>query len=264
MTQLFSIPNWRSAVPTDVVSFDCDATLSTVEGIDWLAEQTGHGPAVEALTKVAMHETGVNASLYKDRLELVKPNQALIDQLIDVYYQRATPDTEQVIAAFKAAGKTICVLSAGLYQAVLGFAERLGVDQDNVGAVSLVFNEQGEYVGYDRDSLFVSMSGKATWLSEHFPEASCTHIGDGLNDVGVKAIGANFIGFGAGGFHPRVAEHCSQYITANTMAPLLSLVLTQEEVNALAPEHQELVAKGDLAISQQGVRFEATPGKGVC
>jgi hypothetical protein len=61
-----------------------------------------------------------------------------------------------------------------------------------------------------------------------------------------------------------VAAHCSRYIVQNSLAPLLSLVLTQEEVNGLDPMHQEIVGKGDRMISQQGVRFEATPGAGVC
>jgi phosphoserine phosphatase len=262
--QLFSVPRWRPFEPTDVVSFDCDATLSCIEGIDWMAQQTGHGPAVEALTYVAMRKTGINASLYRDRLELVRPNQALADQLVDAYYENATPDAKAVIDVLKGAGKIVCVLSAGLHQPVSGFAARLGIDLNYVRAVPLIFSEQGEYKDYDHNSLFVEMNGKATWLQQQFEDKVCVHIGDGLNDVAVKDVGVHLVGFGGGHLYPHVAAHCSRYIVQNSLAPLLSLVLTQEEVNGLDPMHQEIVGKGDRMISQQGVRFEATPGAGVC
>jgi phosphoserine phosphatase len=264
MTQLFSTPRWRPGVPTDVVSFDCDATLSSIEGIDWMAEQTGHGPAVEAMTYVAMRETGINPSLYSDRLELVRPSQSLIETLSQAYYEHATPDAQAVIDALKAAGKTICILSAGLHQSVRGFATHLGVEHENVHAVPLIFSAEGEYVDYDKTSPFINMEGKGEWLEANFPDVERLHIGDGLNDISVKEVGVHLVGFGGGQLHPHIARHCSRYIVHNSLAPLLSLVLTQEEVNQLDPVHQEAVAKGDKMISQQGVRFEATPGAGVC
>lgn len=264
MTQLFSTPRWRPNEASEVVSFDCDATLSSIEGIDWMAEQTGHGPAVEAMTYVAMQETGINPSLYNDRLDLVRPGQALADALSFAYYEAVTPDTQAVIDALKAAGKTICILSAGLHQPVQGFATQLGVDLKHVRAVPLIFSQNGEYMDYDRESLFVEMDGKAKWLEEHFPNVVRTHIGDGLNDIAVKDVGVHFVGFGGGQIRPHVAKYCSRYIVHNSLAPLLSLVLTQEEVNNLDEVHQETVGKGDRIISNQGVRFETTPGAGVC
>ena len=112
MTRPTLTPSWRPASAVDVVSFDCDATLSHLEGIDWLADRMGHGPAVEAMTYVAMRETGVCSSLYKDRLELVKPTQALMDELAAAYVETATEDAQAVIEALQAAGKTVCVLSS--------------------------------------------------------------------------------------------------------------------------------------------------------
>lgn len=259
-----TIPRWRPAQPVQVVSFDCDATLSTLEGIDWLAEQTGHGPAVEALTYMAMRETGVNASLYRDRLALVRPNAGLLERLTEAYCTHATPDARAVIDVLKAAGKTVCVLSAGLLQAVQGFAVWLGVDPAHIGAVPLIFSEHGEYVDYDGDSLFIEMSGKATWLERHYAGLERLHIGDGLNDVRVKEVGVHLIGFGGGDFYPQVARHCSRYIVENSLAPLLSLVLTQEEIRALNPEHQQIIKKGDHIVRNRGVRFESMPGMGVC
>ena len=40
--------------PYDHIFFDCDSTLSTIEGIDILAENVGKKDEVEELTKAAM------------------------------------------------------------------------------------------------------------------------------------------------------------------------------------------------------------------
>lgn len=264
MTKPVTTASWRSTCPVDVVSFDCDATLSHLEGIDWLADRMGHGPAVEAMTYVAMRETGVCHSLYKDRLELVKPNSQLLNELADAYIESVTPDAQAVMNVLQAAGKTVCVLSAGLLPSVAEFAVRLGVNTKNVGAVDVYFDESGEYAGYEEDTLFVDMRGKAKWLQARFPDAGCLHIGDGLNDVGVKEVGVRLVGFGAGQVHEHMAKHCPQYIVQNSLAPLLSLALTENEIQALSAEHREVVEKGDCIIKQGGVRFETTPGAGVC
>ncbi len=248
----------------EVVSFDCDATLSTIEGIDWMARETGHGPAVEALTYVAMRERGVNASLYRDRLELVRPSAQLVERLVEAYCENVTPDAQAVIDALKAAGKTLCVLSAGLQQAVSGFAMRLGIQATEVGAVKLFFSANGHYEDYEHDSLLVEMAGKATWLETHYPGVERVHIGDGLNDIQVKDVGVHLVGFGGGQLHAHVACHCSRYIVVNSLAPLLGMILTENEIQALEPKHQETVRQGDAMIAKQGARFEATPGAGVC
>ena len=257
-------PRWRPAVSTDVVSFDCDATLSQIEGIDWLAERAGHGPAVEAMTHVAMQETGINDSLYRDRLDLVRPNTSQIGELVSAYHANLTPDAGHVIKALRYLGKTVCVLSAGLKQPVVDFAEGLGVETQHIEAVPLRFGADGGYLGYEEDCLFIRMDGKASWLQTHFPNATRLHIGDGLNDVTVREVGVRLIGFGGGRLHPRVAQYCSEYIEHNTLAPLLSLTLTQEEVDALPTGLQTVVEIGDQVIINQGVHFESTFGSGVC
>jgi phosphoserine phosphatase len=65
----------------DVVCFDCDSTLSRIEGIDELARQHGLFDKVAALTDAAMNGELALEDVYASRLDLIRPNQASIDWL---------------------------------------------------------------------------------------------------------------------------------------------------------------------------------------
>ena len=158
----------------------------------------------------------------------------------------------------------MCVLSAGIHEAVRPFANQLGVDSSQIRAVPLIFNDEGQYQNYDDSSILKDMDGKAKWLQAHYDDSVCLHVGDGLNDVSVKAVGVRLLGFGGGQLHPHIAKHCSEYIIENSLAPVLSLTLTTQEIRALPEELAMIVARGDEIIANHGVRFERTPGEGVC
>jgi phosphoserine phosphatase len=52
-----TVAEWQPTIPFDAVIFDCDGTLSAVEGIDELAEKNAVGREVKALTQIAMGQT---------------------------------------------------------------------------------------------------------------------------------------------------------------------------------------------------------------
>ena len=54
------IPVWQLKTSIDALIFDCDGTLSRIEGIDVLADQNGVGDAVKQLTHDAMTHMGLN------------------------------------------------------------------------------------------------------------------------------------------------------------------------------------------------------------
>ncbi len=58
--------------PYDGVVFDCDATLSALEGIDQLAALAGVADAVSALTHRAMNGEVPLEAVYGERLALIR------------------------------------------------------------------------------------------------------------------------------------------------------------------------------------------------
>ena len=61
------------------ILFDCDSTLSTIEGIDVLAEQAGVVDQVVPLTNAAMEGRLKLEEAYAARLDLIKPDASTIE-----------------------------------------------------------------------------------------------------------------------------------------------------------------------------------------
>ena len=80
----------------DIICFDCDSTLSEIEGIDVLAERAGCGAEMAALTNAAMNGEVSLESVYAQRLSLIKPDQKAIEWLADLYIERMVQGVEVV------------------------------------------------------------------------------------------------------------------------------------------------------------------------
>jgi len=218
------------AQPIDAIVFDCDATLSQIEGIDFLAKANGVGEQVRLLTEEAMEKTGLSSDIYRQRLDLVKPTAQQLAALGDEYYTHLTPDVDRVIQAFQRLNKSVYVISAGIQSAVEVFAQRLNIPQENVFAVAVYSNSNGSYKGYDFNSPMTRQHGKCEVveaLKKRHPHM--LHVGDGMNDVEAAAIVDRFVGYGGSYFRKHIASLCDFYITSQSITPLLPLTLTAEE-----------------------------------
>ena len=71
----------------DAVCFDCDSTLSRIEGIDELAKRAGCEAEIAALTKAAMNGEVPLDAVYGKRLERVRPGRADLDWLAQRYVE---------------------------------------------------------------------------------------------------------------------------------------------------------------------------------
>ena len=98
---MMTLPEWQLKAPLEAVIFDCDGTLSTIEGIDELAKQNHVSEPVEALTAEAMGTTGMNPLLYQKRLALVQPRREQVLALGQDYFANQVPDVYAVIQALK-------------------------------------------------------------------------------------------------------------------------------------------------------------------
>ncbi len=127
------------------VIFDCDSTLSAIEGIDELA--AGHREAIAALTDAAMRGEVPLEAVYGQRLELIRPNRDSVDALAAQYIAAAVPDAHATIQALLERGVRVKILSGGLRQAILPFAAWLGVAADDVAAVDAPVQCRRELTG---------------------------------------------------------------------------------------------------------------------
>jgi phosphoserine phosphatase len=201
--------NIALTTPIDAVIFDCDGTLTHIEGIDELARMNGVDQQVTVLTAEAMGGSGLNPDLFQKRLSLVLPTAAQVRELGDLYFAHKTPGLLQVLQTLNALGKTIYIVSAGLTLTVAGFGNQLSVNPANIFAVDIYFDEAGNYRDFDRNSPLIHADGKRSIVQNLKQRHSqIAYVGDGLNDYAVYDLVTRFIGYGGAFYRESIANRC--------------------------------------------------------
>lgn len=219
-----------SGPPYAAILFDCDSTLSAIEGIDELARQAGLYEQLAPLTAAAMEGTLTLEAVYRKRLDAIRPTQAAVEALGECYIRHAVPGADEVIAALQAKGKRVHIVSGGLRQALLPLAARLGVAAECVHAVDVFFDAAGNYRDFDDASPLARSGGKTVICCRvRQEEGPVVLVGDGMTDFEVTEAGVDFIGFGGVVRRESVHSRAARYIDAATLLPLLDCVLTREE-----------------------------------
>jgi len=209
----------------DVICFDCDSTLSKIEGIDELARRVGLGEEMSKLTDLAMNGIVPLEAVYEQRLSLIRPDQISINWLADLYIAEIVEGVKKVFASLLAQDKTVHIISGGLRQAILPLADYLGLPESHVHAVDIYFNEDGSYHSYDINSPLARTGGKAVVVSGLKAQGSLVMIGDGKTDLEAKQAGACVVGFGGVVDRAIVRESADFYTTEPTLLSVLAHIL---------------------------------------
>jgi phosphoserine phosphatase len=209
----------------DVICFDCDSTLSKIEGIDELASRVGMGAEIAKLTDAAMNGEFSLEAVYDRRLSLIKPDKASIDWVADLYIAEIVAGVKEVFSTLLAQGKTVHIISGGLRQAILPFATYLGIPEDHVHAVDVYFDAAGAYAGFDQTSPLAKTGGKAIVVAGLKTTAPLVMIGDGKTDLEAKQAGAYVIGFGGVADRDIVRENADFYSTDPSLLFVLEHIL---------------------------------------
>jgi len=181
----------------EIICFDCDSTLSEIEGIDELAMRAGCGVEMAALTHAAMNGEVALETVYGQRLALIKPDKIAIDWVAKLYIEKKVLGVGAVFQKLKEKGKEVHIISGGLKQAILPLAAQLGIDEEHVHAVEVLLDAEGAYVGFNEQSPLARNGGKAEICQQlNSKGLAMAMIGDGNTDMEAKKAGAYCIGFG--------------------------------------------------------------------
>ena len=212
------------------VYFDCDSTLSRIEGINELARvlDPPRRAELEELTDRAMNGEAPLDEVYGRRLAMVTPTREDVERIGRVYVEEAVPHTREVVAALQAAGKIVGIVSGGLRPAVAILARHLGVADEHVHAVDIEFDADGRYRDFDRDSP-LSRNGGKTEVLRGVDVRPLAFVGDGVTDLEARDVVDLFVGFGGVVHRKAVADAAEVYIDEPDLRPLLDIVLTKRE-----------------------------------
>lgn len=210
---------------TQLICFDCDSTLSAIEGIDELARIRGPETfaAVEAMTNDAMNGKLPVEAVFGRRLEIIQPSRAQVDAIGRRYVETIEPTAKATIAALRERGWTVVILSGGFRPVIAPLAGVLGVGR--IEAVDLFFDAAGNYQGYDTHYPTTRSGGKPeviVRLKAELKPARTIMIGDGVSDLETKPVVDRFIGFGRYTVRPKVQAGADAFIYS--LAELLALI----------------------------------------
>lgn len=208
----------------DVICFDCDSTLSKIEGIDELALRVGLGEELAKLTDAAMNGEVALEEIYEKRLTLIKPDRTTLKWLADLYIAELVDGAKDVFAKLHEQNKTIHIISGGLLPAILPLAKLLNVPIQNVHAVDVYFSENGDYFGYETDSLLAKNGGKAAVIKS-LKATNLVMIGDGKTDLEAKDAGATVIGFGGVVNRKLVQENADLFVDNQNLTAILPFLI---------------------------------------
>jgi phosphoserine phosphatase len=179
------------------VVLDVDSTLTSIEGISWLAERRGLdvARAVDAMTERAMEGATPLEVVYGERLALVRPSRADLDALAGAYAVGLVPGVQSALDALRSADIRVVVVSGGLRDAVVPFVATLGIAERDVHAVALRFAPDGTYAGFDASSPLACRRGKPTIARTLGLPRPVLAVGDGSTDAELKECVDAFAAF---------------------------------------------------------------------
>lgn len=187
------------STPLNLIIFDCDSTLSAIEGIDELGRLRGPDvfARVEAMTHDAMNGKISVESVFGERLRIIQPRAADVAAVGRHYIDTVEPTALATLAALRAAGWTPLILSGGFRNAIRPLADYLGIAR--VEAVDLFFDAAGNYTGFDQSYPTTRSGGKPEViraLKAELRPARVVMVGDGVSDLETQSEVDSFIGFG--------------------------------------------------------------------
>jgi phosphoserine phosphatase len=253
----------------DLIFFDCDSTLSSIEGIDELARLKGKEWRVGLLTEKAMNGDLDLQEVYGKRLQAIRPTRGQLKAIEERYWETIVPDVQAVLDALRFLNKQVFIISGGLAEAVRGFGQRLGVPPENIRAVEVEYNQlsgdwwryhepqtqnRQTYLDYNEGPLTVT-KGKPDIIQEL---ASGKHgrrlmVGDGSSDLATRDVVDLFVGFGGVVSRDRVRRDSAVFIQSESIAPILPL--------AAGPSgYERVIGTPHQAIFERGIALSANGG----
>lgn len=254
------------------VFFDCDSTLTTIEGIDVLADFAGKKWRVEVLTRAAMDGHMDLEEVYGKRLQAVRPTREQIRSIRSAYKRNVVEDAAAVIQTLQALGHKVYIISGGLEEPVIEFGIFLGVPKENIRAVGVNYNELSgswwenntpdtaghvQYLTYEEGALSIS-DGKAQIITElkGRQKGRALLIGDGSSDLlAAKAVDL-FVGYGGIARREQVVAEAPIYLSTESLSPLLAIAAGPAAIRQLQNSpHKPLFQKGLDLIQRGAITF---------
>jgi phosphoserine phosphatase len=205
-----------SLYTADAVCFDVDSTVIAEEGIDVLAAYLGKGDAVAELTKSAMDGNTKFQDALAARLALMEPGKQQILECLKAHPLELSPGVDALMKSLQAKSVDIWLVSGGFRIMIEPVAKSLKIPISNIVANTILFDEAGNYNGFDSEEPTSRDMGKPKALEQIRAQKgyeTMVMVGDGATDAQAKPPAKAFIGFGGVVQRQAVKEKADWFVT---------------------------------------------------
>ncbi len=252
MDEYFGIPTYMNISNSRYASvyFDCDSTLVDIEGLDELADLYHKKDEVARLTDKSMSGMVKLEDVFSLKLAMIRPKRKDFDYLGKLYIKHVVDDVKEVVSALKYLKKTVVVMTGNFYPAVLYLTRYLNIEDNNIFANQIHFDDDGNYLTFDsKGPLSIAGGKRSLMLILKRSDQKTVFVGDGATDIETRPPVDLFVGYGGVIVRENIKKQADAYIQCRSMAPLLSLICTHEErAKITASKYKKLLYKGDAVI----------------
>jgi len=177
---------------TNLIFFDCDSTLTSIEGLDYLAKKKGLESQISQITRLGMEGKITFKQSFSQRINLLKPSRSDVKDLGLIYLKHLSPNVELLFTELSERNIQVYIVSGGLKLALDAFASILPIAKNHIYGIDLHFKKNGCFQGFETNSPLLQPRGKVlvvkqilTELSKNYSENSfeTAFVGDGITDL---------------------------------------------------------------------------------
>ncbi|VDM44831.1 unnamed protein product [Toxocara canis] len=190
---------WRNA---DAVCFDVDSTVCQDEAVDELADFLGVGDEVTKCTQRAMNGSMSFREALTQRLNIMRPSFQQLEAYAITHPPLLTPGIRELVAELHRRHIDVYLVSGGFRRLILPVARLLNIPKENVFANEILFDNMGNYAGFDKSELtsdsgskMVGKAGVCGLLKRRMGYENLVMVGDGATDMEASPPADIFIGF---------------------------------------------------------------------
>jgi phosphoserine phosphatase len=210
----------------DSVVFDIDSTLTTIEGLDFLAKIKGKQVDVVKITKEAMDGTMSMREAMERKMSTISPSYNDLLRMGNEYIKNVTPGAKKSIEILRKNHLNVWILTGNFQPAVGMLARFLNIDSTRVITNQIFFDKENHYLGFDSKNPLSNNGGKSYIIKKYKKQMNRTVlIGDGSTDLEAKGDVDLFIGFGGVVYRPKIEEKSDVYIKKNNLLEIIPYLI---------------------------------------
>lgn len=224
----------------DVIIFDLDQTLVSIEGLSYLAESISQ-------KRLPLLEASLNGKLslqqaFLEELSQFSPSYTDMLRLGLMYQNTLIDDAVEVIDALHLLGKEIWLITNTFHPAVDVVGNRLKIPHERILGLDMVFDANGRYRGFDHANPLIKNGGKAEMVKRYIhPKVRVAFVGDSVPDLETKPVVDLFIGYGGVVSRPVVKQQAHIFVNSKRLSALLPILLENDEIDLLRRNNASLL-----------------------